>query len=316
MNFHSYTENSDVCVECGSDDFVVDRTTCDEICRGCGVVRQTVLFSDDFGFEDSRRMQTTEEELISKFSGTEYYSRGGGVDKPKGVSSRVVECCSKNEITKHASMLEKISKAISSRCHARTGIMLNVRSTALEVFDVFFKLANSARTKTKITGRNAEVYAAACLYIAAKIERCERTDVEIQNLFGVTPKRFSSAFSDIVVALVGHPLHSRIASLSRPLSVTPRVIDLLGDGVDEETRRNMRRIADGKDYEEAERELVDGGASGNVVAGALLHLASGKKATLEELSKIFGYTPSIIKTVVKRAEIILEREKSLNERAR
>jgi transcription initiation factor TFIIIB Brf1 subunit/transcription initiation factor TFIIB len=301
-----FEESSYACVECGCDDYVFDRTTCDEICRTCGVVRQTVLFDEDAGFCDHRRCQTNEEVVMSAALGKEYFFGGNCSDKPKGVSKSVVAESSRNSYSDREKLLEKFASTVRARCHARTGILTNVQSTALEIFDVFASRAHLKCPKAKITSRNVPIYAAVCLQMASKIEKCERTDVEMQNLFDVTPKRFSSASSHVLVSLADHPLHSRISAMSRPLAMAPRVLDALGDFVSDDARRAIRRAVGSREYEDAEMALVEGGASGNVVAGALIHIASGKVAPLHEISKIIGYTQTALKNACSKAETLLK----------
>jgi transcription initiation factor TFIIIB Brf1 subunit/transcription initiation factor TFIIB len=302
-----FDEGDGACVECGSRDFVVDRTTCDEICRGCGVVRQTVSFDFDAGFSYEGRFQNDDEAMISAVTGQPYFSNSTIFEKAKGVSSRVAaesrnpDAGSRNS----EALLSVFLSEVRSRCHARTGILARVHATALEIFSAFLKLASTKCPKAKPNARNAKVYAAVCVQMATKLERCERSDVEIQNLFEVPKKKYSAAFSRVVEALAGHPLHARIAAISRPISLTPRILDALGDAVDDGARKTVRRIASGAAYEAAERAMIGEGASGNVIAAALIHLASDKTIRVDDLAEVVGYTPNALDKAVSKIELLL-----------
>jgi transcription initiation factor TFIIIB Brf1 subunit/transcription initiation factor TFIIB len=216
---------------------------------------------------------------------------------------------SRNAYADRENLLERFVSIVKTRCHSRTGIMSGVQTTALEIFDVFARRAPERCPKARVNTRNVPVYAAVCLHMASKIEKCERTDVELQNLFDVTPKRFSGASSQIHIALAGHPLHAAISKMSRPLAMTPRVLDSLGESISDEVRRNVRRELGNSAYDIAERELVDCGSSGNVIAGALIHLASRKIIPLKDLSTALGYTTTALKNMCSKAEKLLLEKK-------
>lgn len=307
MFLQRFDESS--CVECGSDDFVVDRATCDEICRGCGIVRQTFSFDTDNGFCDHRSAPDEEDALVASVTGRCIQTNFAAFERPNGVSKSVFFECKKPFSSKVDANVKKFASIVRAKCHRRTGLTTAVHASALEIFDAFVRLCPDKCPKANVNGRNLHVYAAVCVQLATKIERCERTDVEMQNLFEVTPKRFSAALSHVLVSLSGHPIHSRISAMTKPLSAVPRILDALVDSLDDDSMRLARKRLSGEEYAKVERILVEGGSAGNVVVGALVHLASDGKARLEDISAIIGYSSTVLKSVSAKAAVELSKNR-------
>jgi hypothetical protein len=153
------------------------------------------------------------------------------------------------------------------------------------------------------------VYAAVCVHLATKLERCERTDIEIMALFDVKPKRFSVVSSDVLTALAGHPIHARIATSSRPLALFPRLLHLCDETrLDPELYRVVFKASNSDLYKRLESELVDAGISGNVISAALFHLASDRKASTASLAEYVGVTNQTVMKAVKMALPMLSRK--------
>lgn len=283
------------CKECQSDDIVYDSAEGCEICRDCAVVQDGEgCFVDDFcaapgpdaaGFGDAHMLRACE--------GTETTGRGG-FDSHAGVSRKTLAIASRDEDAgKDAEVLRKFGAVVRERCNERTtGIKKNVQLAAVEILGEFRKRASSV-----VTMRNVEVYAAVCVFFATKVvEGCERTDVEIVNIFDVKHSRFRGIVATVLTALAGHPLHARISAINHPLALAPRLLDLVEDTRnDPALRMQVRKALTSDLYREAEAAMIDCGTDGNVISAALFHLASGRRVPTKMLACLVGYSnPTIV----------------------
>ena len=108
--------------------------------------------------------------------------------------------------------------------------------------------------------------------------------------------------SDVLTAIAGHPLHARLAACGHPLSLFPRLLHLCDETrLDPELYRQVYKASMSELYKRAESTLIDAGISGNVITGALFHLASGRKAAIGPLAEALGVTSQTVMKAVKIA---------------
>lgn len=287
------------CKECDSGNIVFDRSTDTEICADCGVVQDAE--PGDGSCEYVRCDAPGAAGVASAYAanacfGTEAIGGGGFDAVPAGVSLRTIAIASKRESASDE-VARRFGDIVQEKCTDRTGIRASVHMAAADILSAVI-----ARDAASVTTRNVAVYAAVCVHLATKLERCERTDIEIMNLFGVKPKRFSAASSGVLTSLAGHPLHALLAASSRPLSLFPRLLHLCDETrLDPELYRTVYKASNSDLYRRAETELVDMGLSGNVISAALFHLASGRKAPVAPLAEVVGVTSQTVMKAVKIA---------------
>lgn len=240
--------------DCETSDPVTDYASGTEVCRGCGVVMDSVIFSEQREwFEDRNARAGAPPEAFIASQPAHFLTTGA-------VSKRVLAAASADP--------ERLLREGFAAIVKQAGYMFQAADSLVVLrAKELFRDVHAVKT---VRSDTRDAYAAAALYYGYKMEKCPRELRTLQLKTGVAGRQLNAAVDAFKVLLEGKPYH-------RELFATVYAGDLInayGDRVpvSDADKRRLKKTA--HDLDEALAGRLDTGRRPATVVSGLLAVAA------------------------------------------